>query len=434
MFIWTEAGYQLFRNKGRSILLVCASLLLCGCIAFYLGNIDSSKRALAALSESTPAQARISNLNADEFDNLTISYTFVDTMSNLGIGKVIATSEATCYMDPALLEEVNTLEAARQEAIANRANDFIYVPNHTPKGDAKIYGITCWEATGLGREDVFTLLEGYDLSAMEGEEAVCLVSDSFAEKYGLALGDTLDTTFSCVQYDSFRMPVYTYIGETNWKVIGVYPASQKTDHRADLYVPMGWMRPAVGEKVPFTYTSYTGYLADSMKLNEFKEQAAEYSGLGQPFFLPTDTHMSPNLSIASTLYMEDEDFIRTAEKLGQGIRQYEAFLIPFFTIVVFLVTLAIFLVLRGCRRDMAVACSLGRSKRLTGTATLLAALGAQLAGALLSVPLTLLLTGISLGAALLVCGAFMLCALLGDVVGLLALLRFDALALLTASD
>lgn len=434
MFIFKEAGYQLFRNKWRSVLLVCVSLLLCGCIAFYLGNISANKKALDSLNESTPAKARISNLNADVFDNLTIAYTYGDLMENLGVGKVIATSEATCYMDPDLLKTAEEAEAQRQKAIAERKSEWVYVPDNTPAGDTKIYGVTCWEATGLGREDSFTMLSGYDLSAMEGSEAVCLISDDFAEKHSLALGDTLDTTFSFVWYDSYRAPRYNYIGKAAWKVIGTYPEKQKTDHRADLYVPIGWLRPNVEDKTMFTYTSYTAYLADSMKLNEFKEKAGDFLGLGQPFYLPDENVRIVNLSEARTLYMDDEDFIRTAEKLGQNIRQYEAFLIPFFVIVVFLVTLAIFLVLRGCRRDMAIACSLGRPKVKTGASVLMAALGAQLAGALLSVPLTVLLTGVGPGLALLVCGAFMACALIGDVVGLLFLLRFDALSLLIASD
>ena len=144
--------------------------------------------------------------------------------------------------------------------------------------------------------------------------------------------------------------------------------------------------------------------------------------------------MYVSLVNARTVYMDDEEFIRSAEKLGQSMRQYEMFLVPFFVVVVFLVTLAIFLVLRGCRRDMAIACSLGRPKAVTAFSTLMAALAAQLAGALLAVPVSMLMTGIGFGTALLVCGTFLLCALIGDIVGLIILLRFDALALLTATE
>ncbi len=202
-----------------------------------------------------------------------------------------------------------------------------------------------------------------------------------------------------------------------------------------MYLPLDWLRDRLKEdqpENPFTYSSYTGYLADSMKLNEFKDSLKD-CGLGQPFFLPTG-EMFVSLVSARTIYMDDEEFIRSAEKLGQSIRQYEMFLVPFFVVVVFLVTMSIFLVLRGCRRDMAIACSLGRPKVVTAAANLMAALSAQLLGALLAVPVSMLLTGVGFGTAMLVCGAFMLCALMGDIVGLIMLLRFDALALLTAAQ
>ena len=60
MFIFTEIRYQLLRNRSRSLLLAAISALLCGCIAFYLGNILSSQRALWSMcSAMTPAAPAI---------------------------------------------------------------------------------------------------------------------------------------------------------------------------------------------------------------------------------------------------------------------------------------------------------------------------------------------------------------------------------------
>lgn len=42
MFILTQIGYQIFRNKGRSALAICAAALLYGTMAFYMGNIRST--------------------------------------------------------------------------------------------------------------------------------------------------------------------------------------------------------------------------------------------------------------------------------------------------------------------------------------------------------------------------------------------------------
>ena len=38
MFLLTEARYQFARNRGRSVLLILISALLCGCVAVYMGN------------------------------------------------------------------------------------------------------------------------------------------------------------------------------------------------------------------------------------------------------------------------------------------------------------------------------------------------------------------------------------------------------------
>ncbi len=68
MFIWKEAGYQLFRNRGRTVLLCCVSAVLCGCVAFYLGNIEANRKALDNLNESTPAVLHLTNMTMDSLD------------------------------------------------------------------------------------------------------------------------------------------------------------------------------------------------------------------------------------------------------------------------------------------------------------------------------------------------------------------------------
>jgi hypothetical protein len=436
-FIFTESGYQLFRYRGRSVLLCCVSLLLCGCIAFYLGSLSSNRRALETLGENTPAKVRISNVNADTFDDMTIAYTYGDLLEMLGVGRVVATCQAGGYYSAESQEALNTAHEEMVRQMEERESDWVYVSTYMPEGDVHIYGVTNFEATGLGWAGDVTLGEGYDLSLLEGDEPLCLISDKMSQSTGLEIGDTFTMPVCFLQFtSSFGVgKAFSYMNEYSFTVAGTYPARIETIHPADMYLPLDWLRDRLKEdqpENPFTYSSYTGYLADSMKLNEFKDSLKD-CGLGQPFFLPTG-EMFVSLVSARTIYMDDEEFIRSAEKLGQSIRQYEMFLVPFFVVVVFLVTMSIFLVLRGCRRDMAIACSLGRPKVVTAAANLMAALSAQLLGALLAVPVSMLLTGVGFGTAMLVCGAFMLCALMGDIVGLIMLLRFDALALLTAAQ
>ncbi len=315
-FIFTESGYQLFRYRGRSVLLCCVSLLLCGCIAFYIGSLSSNRRALETLSENTPAKVRISNVNADTFDDLTISYTYGELLEMLGVGRVVATCQAGGYYSEESRTALNTAHDEMVRKIEERESDWVYVSSYMPQGDVHIYGVTNFEATGLGWAGDVTLGEGYDLSFLEGDGSLCLISDKMAQSTGLEIGDTFEMPICFLQFTSgFGVgKAYSYMNEYSFTVAGTYPARIETIHPADMYLPLTWLRARLAEDQPnnpFTYTSYGGDLKDSMKLNEFKDSLKD-SGLGQPFFI--DTHeMYVSLVNARTVYMDDEEFIRSGK-------------------------------------------------------------------------------------------------------------------------
>ena len=113
---------------------------------------------------------------------------------------------------------------------------------------------------------------------------------------------------------------------------------------------------------------------------------------------------------------------------------YRTFMAPFFIVVVLMVTMAVVLVLRGARYDMAIALSLGRERRKIALVHMLASLAAQGLGCIIALPVIALPAGLGLGVGLLVCGSFLACALLGDMAGLFGLLRFDPMDLLIKTD
>lgn len=420
MFMLREASYQLFRHKGRTALMVCVSLLLCGCIAFYLGNISSCETALATINETTPAIVRLTNQGADRIDNLTISYVRYDVLENYGMSKIFATSQARGAISEDLREQFFT-------------NGYGY----NSEGDTSLLGVTCREAAGISSDKGFTYADGRDSSLLEGDQGLCLVSEAYAQRFGLTIGDKLSMLVCLVPYGAYG-PAYTFPVDVEIEVAGTFGSSVKAESPADIYVPVRWLRAEFQEKAPgvvFNYNSFYAYLADSMSLNQFKEGLRDM-GFSQPFQIATFGAYAPYVdpNAGSAVLMDDEDFIKTAEKLGESIRQYKSFLVPFFLVIAGLVTLAIFLVLRGARRDMAVACSLGRPKPAIGAANLLAVLASQAVGCAAALPAMIFAAGISPIAAVQICGAFLLCALVGDLIGLAALLRFDALSLLTKAD
>lgn len=113
---------------------------------------------------------------------------------------------------------------------------------------------------------------------------------------------------------------------------------------------------------------------------------------------------------------------------------YKTFMAPFFITVILLVTMAVMLVLRGARIDMAISMSLGRERRAVALVHLTAALLAQGLGCIGALPLIAVPAGLSPVVGGLICGSFLLCALIGDLAGLWVLLRFDPMDLLIKTD
>ena len=106
-FTFREALLQLTRNRGRSMIMVFVSLLLCGCIAFYLGNITSSEQALASINESTPAILNICNAFGETRENLTIPTVYVDLLTASG---GLRDMELTCQAAGAFSQEARDVD------------------------------------------------------------------------------------------------------------------------------------------------------------------------------------------------------------------------------------------------------------------------------------------------------------------------------------
>lgn len=438
-FTLTETGYQLFRNRGRSLLMLCVSLLLCGCVAFYLGNIASSRQALEGISDSTPAVVNICNA-------------FGDTMEDLSIEPVRADLLLAAWP----MKDVElTSQAAGSFSQEEKERD----PRLFSGGDTEILGVNSLGAMDLENERYMTFLEGFDSGFLSGDQPLCIVSERYAQQNGLKLGDEISLQIYSRKYNSTGLPVYfalydsdTWGGDDyetppDWtlKIVGTFTYKLHPRRDADMYLPVQWLRDTMDNQdlpfddfthrfTKFSYTTFRCALQDSMRLNEFKLRLNELD-FRIPFYVPVSGQSDATSRTAGVaIWMDDEDFIRSAEKQAESLRTYRAFMIPFFLVVVLLVTMAVFLVLRGAQRDMAVALSLGRPRRVIAAIHLLAALTAQGLGSLLSLPFTVLLAGLSPLSALGVCGAFMLCALIGDLLGLWGLLRFDPIELMTKTD
>lgn len=403
MFLLTEVRYQLFRNKWRSILMVCVALLLLGAMAFYLGNIQSNQAALRDLAENIPVTVRITSRDGSRQGGLNIDAAHFDGLSQAGVHHILCSTSASGAYEPETRKETGF-----------------------DGGDTTVVGANCFEALEISA-DCFSYQDGYDASLFEGEENLCLVHESYAQKHGIAVGDEITMPFYLLNWYSGGV-IWSELGEATLRVVGTCSVQETLFEPTALYVPVKWLRKTAEQaNVPFTYYNFSAELDDPMKLNEFKEQLPKL-GFREPDEDANDRYAGDAVSV------EDELFIKTAIKLRENIRVFRAFLIPFFGLCVVLSALAAFLLLRGGRRDIALARSLGRPKAVSGAVHFLSVFFADLAGCLLAAPVILFGTGLSAAQAAAVAGVFLLCAALGAVLALLLLLRFNALALLTKVD
>ncbi len=399
MFLFTEMKYQLTRNRGRSLLMTAAALALLGAMAFYLGGLGANQTALNELGEKIPVTVRIVTEDASRSDGLFISTATHDAFVETGLRDVRATTSAAGAFS----------ETARaQEPFAG--------------GDVTMVGLNSLHALPLSRVE-YTYAQGVDGSLFEGTEGLCVLEESFAAENSLALGD------------EFTLPVYLYpygmdyysIGDLDLKVAGTFSARQTGG--ISLLFPVEWLRQEVlaHEKKFFCYDSLSGVVAEPLELNAYKARLKE-AGLKEPA-----DHLE-NEFAGETAILEDEVFTKTANKLRENIGAYQGFLLPFFGLIVLVSALVVFLVLRSSRHELAIASSLGRPKIKSALARLLAVLALDLLGCIIALPIMVGTAGITLPTALLICGLFLACGLVGSMVALALLLRFDTLTLLTKVD
>lgn len=404
MFLLTEIKHFLLRNKMRTILLMCITILLISCMGFYLGNIHAISEAISDLGETLPVKAKIVSTNGSRNGGILINAVQVDKLLAEDIREVECTSMAA----GAFSEE------------ANRDEPFV-------GGDTEIMGANCLKATGIS-ERYFTFADGQSEEFLTGDQNLCAVDEEYAMLHQIFLGDQI----SMPVYLLFPGMGYERIADNaTLQVAALVSSDASKGQGASVIVPVQWLRNLAAEYGLsfFCYDSFKFVINDPVaNLNHMKEAMREIG------FSPVDsTRIGITLTGDSAL-IDDKMFISTTGKLQESLLIYRQFLIPFALILVCLLALSTFLILKNNQRDIAISISLGRQKSSCFLSSYLSVLLLCLIGCGLAVPMVSLLADLSIITAFTTGAVFLLCSMVSTAIAMAALLRFDALALLTKAD
>lgn len=291
-------------------------------------------------------------------------------------------------------------------------------------GDCGFFAVSSFSYVTATESEV-AFIDGYDKTVFETDEAVCVIMLEVARRNGIEVGDEISLPLYSLTYDVHQNIIYSPLGEQTVKVVGTYDSRENP---TEFLFPARWVTGVMESRgIDVNYNDMSGFLKDPRQLSVFKESIKD---LG---FLEPNPEAYMDFTGAA-ITVQDEQYITAAEPLGQTVVLFRRFQIPFFALVIGMIVLAIFLIMRGSRRVMAISVSLGRPRFLCAMGCFLAAFIAEIIGCALVFPAMTLLPGMSLEGAFMICLEFMLCACVGNAAALMLILRFDAFTLLTAVE
>ena len=396
MLLPWEIERNITRTPARSILLVCVSaLMVCG-MALYLRNIQLTEDALDGLAQQLPVTVQVTNRDGSLRSDLCIHGKDVDFLLESGV------------RDPAYTAvSAGELSAGGGRLQIRGANTLDALDGPTPRN--------------------FTFAEGWDCSFLEGDQPVCALKESFAQKKGLRLGEQFSAELYSLDLAGGR---FTSIGYHRLTLVATYRSAETWN----CILPVGWLRAATdaaaasgGEPVEFFYDSFSAVLESPSELNAYKAAVEAWGFYQRSALADPDT-------IGDTLSIGDEMYIKTSSEMMDSLALFRVFLLPFFGLVTLIMGMVTFLALRSSRRNIAIASSLGRQKILNAAAHFCSTVIVQMVGCLTALLALTLTVGLLPRLAGVTLGAFSLCALGGTAVALLFLFRFDTLTMLTKTD
>lgn len=407
MFVFNIIRKNIFRHSKKSLLSILISLLFILFLLMYFQNIEENESQLSKLGETIPVTARICNIDGSQEVGLQIEF-----------GRLHKIQETKLVTD-----EVITIQTyANLEAEDKQSQRPIiqFIGSNT---------LTAF--TAFSSKDV-TYLDGYDESFFKGEEASCIVRDTFLEKHKFNLGDELELVVYAPEYDSEGGQTFIYekLGVVKLRVVGSYCVKNRvpSDELPDVISPLNFVvNTYEGTDVNCYGSSGRFTLKDPLKINEFKSKMQEIGF--------KSVNMQVGFSrLGEALTMNDETFIQSATQLTESLTLLKSFATLIFIIVVSIGFITSYLLMQSRQHEFAIMHSLGTSKKRCFRIIFLESMILVLSGSLLGAAIAAFIVSIKVTLMGLILVAFVFFYMLGTTIALFLLNRFSVMAILSKTD
>lgn len=358
------------RHRVKSILTILMDVLVVLLLHTYVSNMVNNQNQLLGLPDAIPVTGYVSTLDGTRSAGIFIK------------DKIIQGISESEYVD-----EVNLsvrLKCSLQE-IAYRDWERL---------NLYVYGVNRIEAVRGLKNSEIVWNAGEDSSVLEGAEPKCIVSKKLFEKNGWRLGEkitlhqyyyyTKENTGGDLFADPLKPTVYEIAGYADLSPKALNIDTGLDGFLPDILVPIKAVQADFSESgIPFEADALSFRVADSLSLNEFKQDMKE---LELKNIAPLTLE---NSLVGDALILNDSAFINAANHLRQvmdTVTAFFPFLLALIVCVGYLVTL---LLLQSRKNEMALLRSIGLNRwkcfRVFFTEQLILVVTGVVTGSMLSV-------------------------------------------------
>lgn len=298
MYLPTMCIRSICRNRIRSMLLVgvCAAAILL--LNIYEGNLADNLQQLKALPEFFTITARVTNRNGSRDTGLEIEPKVVN---GLRASDYVKDLKLTMQLAGSLIDGAEEGAGKKEDEISMRAVN---------RGNA---------LPGFSWEDV-ELIGGASSSFLEGNQAECLVTESFLKRNGLVGGDRIRLFICYPKLDDQGKLEWIDGAREQFQIVGVMKENgevSKDQELPDVVVPFGWAEGA-WDTWKADSADFALNLGEAEDLNRFKEEMKKIPLLEiQP--------LGEESVDGCALVVRDESFLDSAVSLKRQVRMLRWF-------------------------------------------------------------------------------------------------------------